>query len=41
VGRVHTDYLAQEIPRATLGTYPGEGYLLPLSHWGEMLAVLL
>jgi pimeloyl-ACP methyl ester carboxylesterase len=41
VGRVHTDYLAREIPRAALVTYPGEGHLFPLNHWGEMLAALL
>jgi hypothetical protein len=33
-------YLAATIPRATLVTYPDEGHLIPLSHWGEMLATL-
>ncbi len=41
VSRAHTDYLAESIPRATLVTYPGEGHLFPISHWGEMLAALL
>jgi pimeloyl-ACP methyl ester carboxylesterase len=40
VGRAHTDYLAESIPRAILVTYPSEGHLFPISHWGEMLAAL-
>ena len=41
VGRAATNYLAGSIPRATLVTYPGEGHLMPIDHWGEMLAALL
>jgi pimeloyl-ACP methyl ester carboxylesterase len=33
-------YLAASIPRATLVTYPDDGHLLPLTHWGEMLAAV-
>ena len=38
VSQSHADYLAATIPRATLVTYPGEGHLIPISHWAEMLA---
>ena len=34
------DYLAASIPHATLVTYPGEGHLLPISRWGDLLAAL-
>ena len=33
-------WLATAFPRATLVTYPGEGHMAPVSHWGEMLAAL-
>lgn len=39
--RAQTDYLAESIPGANLVTYAGEGHLIPLSHWSEMLAALL
>jgi pimeloyl-ACP methyl ester carboxylesterase len=38
--RPNTDYLAASIPGATLTTYPGEGHMFPIGHWGEMLAAL-
>jgi pimeloyl-ACP methyl ester carboxylesterase len=34
------DYLAASIPQATFVTYPGEGHLLPISRWGDLLAGL-
>lgn len=34
------DFLAKAIPHANLVTYPGEGHLFPIAHWGEMLAAL-
>jgi pimeloyl-ACP methyl ester carboxylesterase len=37
----HADYLATSIPRATLVTYPGEGHLIPIRHWAEMLAAVI
>lgn len=37
VSRAHTDYLATMIPDARLVTFPGDGHLFPLRHWGEML----
>ena len=40
VRRANTDYLAAVLPRSILTIYPGEGDLLPISHWGEMLAAL-
>jgi pimeloyl-ACP methyl ester carboxylesterase len=39
--RAGMDYLAARIPGATLVTYPGEGHLLPISRWGELLAAVL
>lgn len=41
VGTNHGAYFAATIPRATLVTFAGDGHLLPISHWGEMLAALL
>jgi pimeloyl-ACP methyl ester carboxylesterase len=38
VGPNHAAYLAATIPNATLVTYPGEGHLIPIRHWDEMLA---
>ena len=38
VGTNHAAYLAATIPGATLVTYPGEGHLIPIRHWAEMLA---
>jgi pimeloyl-ACP methyl ester carboxylesterase len=38
--RLGLDYLAGAIPRVALLTYPGEGHLLPIDHWGEMLAAV-
>ncbi len=38
--RTGLDYLAATIPRATLVTYPGEGHLLPISRWGDLLVAL-
>jgi pimeloyl-ACP methyl ester carboxylesterase len=40
VRREHADFLARSIPRASLVTFPGEGHLFPIRHWGEMLAAL-
>ena len=40
VGQAHARYLAESIPRATLVTFPDEGHLFPIRHWGEMLAAL-
>jgi pimeloyl-ACP methyl ester carboxylesterase len=34
----HADYLAATIPQATRVTFPGEGHLIPIDHWAEMLA---
>lgn len=39
--RPHADYLAASISRATLVTYPGEGHLIPIGHWAEMLAAVV
>jgi pimeloyl-ACP methyl ester carboxylesterase len=41
VRQPHADYLAISIPRATLVAYPGEGHLIPISHWAEMLAAVI
>jgi pimeloyl-ACP methyl ester carboxylesterase len=41
VDQRNADYLARAIPRASLVSYPGEGHLFPIRHWGEMLATLL
>ena len=38
--RMGLDYLAATIPQASLVTYPGEGHLLPISRWGELLAAV-
>jgi pimeloyl-ACP methyl ester carboxylesterase len=38
--RVHAEYLAGAIPGARLHIEPGEGHLLPLRHWGRILAEL-
>lgn len=38
--RLGSDYLAASIPGATLVTYPGEGHLVPINRWAEMLAAL-
>ena len=38
VGPNHAAYLAATIPGATLVSYPGEGHLIPIRHWAEMLA---
>jgi pimeloyl-ACP methyl ester carboxylesterase len=35
-----SDYLAATIPGATLVTYPGEGHLVPINRWADMLAAL-
>ena len=34
------EYLVSTLPRATLVSYPGEGHLFALHHWGEMLAAI-
>jgi pimeloyl-ACP methyl ester carboxylesterase len=34
----HADYLAANIPGADRVTFPGEGHLIPIDHWAEMLA---
>jgi pimeloyl-ACP methyl ester carboxylesterase len=34
----HADYLAATIPHARRVTFPGEGHLIPIDHWAEMLA---
>jgi pimeloyl-ACP methyl ester carboxylesterase len=41
VGQSIADYYAATIPGATLITFATAGHLLPVSHWGEMLAALL
>jgi pimeloyl-ACP methyl ester carboxylesterase len=41
VDQRNADYLARAIPHASLISYPGEGHLFPIQHWGEMLATLL
>ena len=38
--RMEADYLAATIPGATYVIYPGDGHLLTLPRWGEMLAWL-
>ena len=38
--RLGLDYLAAVIPRVDFLTYPGEGHLLPIDHWEEMLAAV-
>jgi len=38
--RLESDYLAATIPGATYVIYPGDGHLLTLPRWGEMLAWL-
>ncbi len=40
VCRSDAEYLAATIPRATYVVYPGDGHLVPLSRWAEMLAWL-
>jgi pimeloyl-ACP methyl ester carboxylesterase len=40
VRQPNADYLAASIPRATLVAYPGEGHLIPIPHWAEMLAAV-
>jgi pimeloyl-ACP methyl ester carboxylesterase len=37
----HADYLAATTPRARLVSFPGEGHLFPLDHWGEVLRALI
>ncbi len=39
--RAHAGYLAATIPGSRLVVYPGEGHLIPASHWAEMLAALV
>ena len=39
--RPNADYLATSIPRATLVVYPGEGHLIPIGHWADMLAAVI
>ena len=41
VDQRNADYLVGAIPHASLVTFPGEGHLFPIQHWGEMLAALL
>jgi pimeloyl-ACP methyl ester carboxylesterase len=41
VTRRHAEYLASTISSATLVTYPGEGHLICLTRWREMLASIL
>jgi pimeloyl-ACP methyl ester carboxylesterase len=41
VSRGHSEYLARTIPRAELVTYPGEGHLICLTRWREMLSSVL
>ena len=38
--RSDAEYLAATIPRATYTVFPGEGHLVPLPRWAEMLAWL-
>jgi pimeloyl-ACP methyl ester carboxylesterase len=38
--RLGLDYLAATIPHASFVIYPGEGHLLLISRWGELLAAL-
>jgi pimeloyl-ACP methyl ester carboxylesterase len=38
--RAEADYLAATIPGATYVIYPGDGHLVPLRRWAEMLAWL-
>lgn len=38
--RSDAEYLAATIPRATYVVFPGEGHLVPLRRWAEMLAWL-
>ena len=40
VCRSDADYFAATIPRATYVIFPGEGHLVPLPRWAEMLAWL-
>ncbi|WP_255583703.1 alpha/beta fold hydrolase [Dietzia sp. ANT_WB102] len=40
VPRSHGEWLAAHLPHATLKIYEGEGHLLPLRHWDEMLRTL-
>jgi pimeloyl-ACP methyl ester carboxylesterase len=40
VCRSDADYFAATIPRATYVTFPGDGHLVPLPRWAEMLAWL-
>ena len=37
----NADYLAGSIPRATLIVFPGEGHLIPIRHWAEMLSAVM
>lgn len=41
VGQRNADYYAATIPGASPVTFATAGHLLPISHWGEMLAALL
>lgn len=38
--RPHADYFVAAIPGSTLVVYPGDGHLVPLPRWAEMLAWL-
>ncbi|WP_182523648.1 alpha/beta fold hydrolase [Nocardioides dongkuii] len=40
VAASHGQWLAQQLPDAQLVVFPGEGHLLPLRHWDEMLGTL-
>ncbi|CAN5846649.1 hypothetical protein BH23ACT5_BH23ACT5_09470 [soil metagenome] len=37
----HARHLASAIPQARLVTYPGEGHLIAITHWAEILAALV
>ncbi|MQW76505.1 alpha/beta fold hydrolase [Nocardioides sp. dk4132] len=41
VAPAHGEWLAEHLPHAELVRYPGEGHLLPLRHWEQMLGVLV
>lgn len=39
--RADSELLAERLPRATLHMVPGEGHLLPVRHWRQILAEVL
>ena len=40
VARACAEHFARTIRRSTLTVVPGEGHLIPLQHWQEMLAAM-